>query len=81
MKNTPQIKDQKGFTTISFVTAVLGTVANVRAMVSSPPILLLDEFTAGLDADNEAHAVKAMTDNRPVNHPPPHTHPFSKWCQ
>ena len=42
------------------------TIANVRAMVASPPILLLDEFTAGLDAESEAHAIKALTADRLV---------------
>ena len=42
------------------------SVANCRAMVSSPPIMLLDEFTAGLDAKNERVVTEALVANRPA---------------
>lgn len=42
------------------------SVANTRAMVASPAILLLDEFTAGLDAWNEQIVTKAMISDRPA---------------
>ena len=42
------------------------SVANCRAMVSSPPIMLLDEFTAGLDAENEQCVTEAVVNNRPA---------------
>jgi ABC-type multidrug transport system ATPase subunit len=42
------------------------SVANCRAMVSSPPIMLLDEFTAGLDAKNERIVTEALVANRPA---------------
>jgi energy-coupling factor transporter ATP-binding protein EcfA2 len=41
------------------------TVANTRAMVASPAIMLLDEFTAGLDAWNERAITQALIDDRP----------------